>query len=79
MTRPVPQHLEHHDPAEKLGLMINRLEEDVVMLDDWEPEGEDENEDEKQLSGVHGERILKHSFQSCYAIPATHLIGVCLM
>ncbi|KAH8990574.1 hypothetical protein EDB92DRAFT_761910 [Lactarius akahatsu] len=50
-ARPITQHFGHHDPTEKLGLMIDRLEEDVVMLDDWE---EDEDEDEKQTSGAHG-------------------------
>jgi hypothetical protein len=38
--------------------MANRLEEDVVMLDDWEPEedeDEDEDEAEKQMNGLHCE------------------------
>ncbi len=49
--------MEDHHPAQKLRLMTDRLEEDVVMLDDWEPEGEDEddNDDEKRISGVRGE------------------------
>lgn len=56
-ARPVPLHMEDHHPAQKLRLMTDRLEEDVVMLDDWEPEGEDEddNDDEKRISGVRGE------------------------
>lgn len=56
-TRPDPLHLEHHDPAEKLCFMANRLEEDVVMLDDWEPEEDDEEEDERHMNGLHGKRI----------------------
>lgn len=50
-TRPDPQHLELCDPAEKLCFMAKRLEEDVVMLEDWEPE------DEVQMNGLHGKRI----------------------
>ena len=68
-TRPDRQHLEHHNSAEKLRFMANGLEEDVLMLDDWEPEEEEDNEDEKPMNGVHGERILLIVFKSCDIIP----------
>lgn len=68
-TRPDSQQLEYHDPAEKLGFMADRLEEDVVMLDDWE----DDEEEEKRMSGIHGKRILEHIFQVAMPFPA-HLM-----
>jgi hypothetical protein len=49
--------------------MADRIEEDVVMLDDWEPEKE--GEDGKQMSGIHGERILTNSFRTLLRFPAT--------
>jgi hypothetical protein len=75
-TRPDLQHLEHHNLAEeKLCFMPNRLEEDVVMLDHWQPEEEDDDEDENQIHGIHGERILRIIFTKVATpYPATHLM-----
>jgi len=53
--RPYPdsQPLEHCDRTSQLGLMPDRLDDDTVMLDDWE-----ENEHERP-ERVHGEQILE--------------------
>jgi hypothetical protein len=71
LTRPDSQPLGHNEPVIKLGRMADRLDDDTMMLDDWEEEGKRGERDH----GKHNSRnLFRFSFPFLAPSGVRHLM-----